>query len=392
MSIDFAKLAKKIQKAKEKREEEEKQKWKDRMPDKIEVKAEGNITAENAQVESQQVQNQNVSEQQTGEQTTGGQEEGQSAGQQEAGRAARQEMSPPTEQNRQPQETHQERTAVQQGGGSGADTVSLNPDLGGAADWLEESEEEEDEDETNKEEINQQYPLLPEDADSVQQAHAWAEITYDPAQEELVYRLHEPDLNDRLQEVLDRVEELLKERLDVDFAQLKKEEAKDYLREQVKKILDGHSFNLSQQDRSIIQYYAFRNFVGLDRIEPLMADTEIEDISCDGVNIPIYVYHRDPDIGSVKTNVVFEDDDELDAFVRKLAQRCGRSISIAEPLLDGSLPDGSRVQATLGTDIARRGTNFTIRRFTEEPLTPIHLMEYGSINAEMLAYLWMAVE
>jgi len=92
------------------------------------------------------------------------------------------------------------------------------------------------------------------------------------------------------------------------------------------------------------------------------------------------------------TNIVFGDKDELDSFVMRLSQKCGKSVSIAEPLVDGSLPDGSRVQATLGTDIARRGSNFTIRKFTHAPLTPIHMMEYGTLDSTQLAYLWLAIE
>jgi flagellar protein FlaI len=78
--------------------------------------------------------------------------------------------------------------------------------------------------------------------------------------------------------------------------------------------------------------------------------------------------------------------------VIKLAQKCNKSISIAKPLLDGSLPDGSRIQATLGTDIARKGSNFTIRKFTERPLTPTHMLRFKTLNSTQLAYLWMAIE
>jgi flagellar protein FlaI len=135
-----------------------------------------------------------------------------------------------------------------------------------------------------------------------------------------------------------------------------------------------------------------RDFLGLGKIEPLMRDSEIEDISCDGVNIPIYVYHRNPSIGSVQTNVIFTDKEELDSFVIRLAQVSGKSISVAEPLVDATLPDGSRLQATLGTDIAKKGSNFTIRKFMEEPLTPTHLLNYKTIDSRALAYLWLAVD
>ncbi len=108
--------------------------------------------------------------------------------------------------------------------------------------------------------------------------------------------------------------------------------------------------------------------------------------------MPIYIYHRDPRFGSIKTNIVFESSESLDSFVMKLAQRCGRSISVADPLLDGALPDGSRVQATFGTGISMKGSNFTLRKFTKEPLTFIDLIKYGTMNSEMLAYLWLAIE
>jgi flagellar protein FlaI len=60
--------------------------------------------------------------------------------------------------------------------------------------------------------------------------------------------------------------------------------------------------------------------------------------------------------------------------------------------MDGSLPDGSRVQVTYGTDIAMRGSNFTIRKFTEKPITPIDELNFGTVSPEINAYLWMTVE
>ncbi|HDJ96523.1 MAG TPA: hypothetical protein ENG45_00435 [Candidatus Aenigmarchaeota archaeon] len=139
-------------------------------------------------------------------------------------------------------------------------------------------------------------------------------------------------------------------------------------------------------------YYIDRDFVGLGKIEAIMHDKDIEDISCDGVGIPIFVFHRDPKLGSLVTNVKFDNAEELNTFVIRLAQLCGKSVSVTSPILDGSLPDGSRVQATLATDIARRGSNFTIRKFTKEPLTPTHVLNWGTIDVKALAYLWLAVD
>lgn len=240
--------------------------------------------------------------------------------------------------------------------------------------------------------IDIKYPLIPRDVKDISKAIAWAHIRYETNLNRLIYYVNEPKMNKTLEENLKRIEDILKESLDVNFDKLKKDEARIFLANKIRDIIKTYRFNLSEEEKKIVQYYAFRNFIGLDKLEPLMNDPNIEDISCDGYGIPIYVYHRNPKIGSVQTNIIFNDKDELDSFVIKLAQKCGRTISVAEPLLDGSLPDGSRVQATLGTDIARRGSNFTIRKFTEEPLTPIHLLNFGTVNEMMLSYFWMAIE
>lgn len=84
--------------------------------------------------------------------------------------------------------------------------------------------------------------------------------------------------------------------------------------------------------------------------------------------------------------------DVLSSFVEKLAQRCGKYISYASPLLDGSLPDGSRVNATYTKDITSRGPTFTIRKFTKVPWNPIQLLDMKTLSPEMLAYFWILLE
>src|SRR3989338_2003522 len=142
----------------------------------------------------------------------------------------------------------------------------------------------------------------------------------------------------------------------------------------------------------MLRYYVVRDFIGLESIDPLVNDKYIEDISCDGVNIPLFVYHRHPQFGSIKTNISFSNRDVLDTFVNKLAERSGRTISVSRPMLDGTLPDGSRLQATLGSDIARNGSNFTIRMFSDKPMTPVDIIKYGTCDLRMMAYYWFLVE
>lgn len=236
------------------------------------------------------------------------------------------------------------------------------------------------------------YPLISKEINGQKKVYAYAKIYWNKEKQSYFYELVEPNLNEKLKDIIKNVKELLEQRLDVDLSKLNIAKAKEYLSYHIDDIIKYFKFKLSEEETEILKYYIEKEFLGLGKIEPLMKDPNIEDISCDGVNIPIYVFHRDPRLGSIPTNIVFEDPEELDSFIIKLAQICGKSISVAEPLMNGTLPDGSRVQATLATDIARRGSNFTLRKFMEEPLTPIHLLKYGTLDERVLAYLWMSVD
>ncbi|QKQ98469.1 type IV secretion system protein VirB11 [Candidatus Nanohaloarchaea archaeon] len=250
----------------------------------------------------------------------------------------------------------------------------------------------EGQDEADLTDVDVTYPLVPADPDEGEMVYAWAHISWSEEEEELVYRVVEPEITPQIEQLLDKVHSIMQRSFDIDFNDLESGDADEYLEKKIDTIVDKYNLNVTSQQKEVIRYYTKRDFAGLGRLQPLMNDTEVEDISCDGKGIPVYAYHRNPKYGSVKTDIVWEEKDELDAFVMKLAQRCGRSISVSSPLLDGSLPDGSRVQATLATDIARKGSNFTIRRFTEDPLTPIHMMDYETENAQMYSYLWTLVE
>ncbi|HLC39561.1 MAG TPA: type II/IV secretion system ATPase subunit [archaeon] len=236
------------------------------------------------------------------------------------------------------------------------------------------------------------YPLIPKRPKKGEKIYAWARIFFDQKLNKYVYQVVEPPMSAKMREIMMKIKELLEQKLDIEFSQMRTFEAKSYIRQQVSDIIGYYGFSLGDEEKEILHYYMEREFIGLGRIEPLMQDEQIEDVSCDGLDIPIFVFHRNPQIGSVMTNVAYHDSEELDSFVVRLAQVANKSISVASPLLSGSLPDGSRVQATLATDIARRGSNFTIRKFTEKPLTPIHLLNYGTIDIKTLAFLWLAVD
>jgi len=231
--------------------------------------------------------------------------------------------------------------------------------------------------------IKIRYALIP--------PFAGVNIKWNEETSETLYSVSEPELTDDEKQIKDRIVNGLLEILDIELSAIKnKGEAIEYLEGNVKKILEEYQIDLPNRSYLKIMYYIFRDFVGLNKIEPLLQDPYIEDISCDGTGVPIYIIHRK--YGSIKTNIAYNDAKELSEFVVKLAERAGRFISYAEPLLDGTLPDGSRVQASFAKDVTTRGPSFTIRKFVQIPLSPIDLINRKTVSSEILAYLWLAVE
>ncbi|MCD6473856.1 MAG: type II/IV secretion system ATPase subunit [Thermoplasmata archaeon] len=219
---------------------------------------------------------------------------------------------------------------------------------------------------------------------------SYVRILYDSENHEHIYEVLEPALSMEERKLLDFLKDTLIKTMDIELTEFNEDEAREYLRKNVDRILKDYGVAVDDITHEKIMYYIIRDFLGFGKIDVLMRDPMIEDISCDAAGVPIFIYHRNYE--SIKTNVMFRDDDELDSFVIQLAQKCGRHISIARPLLDATMPDGSRLQASLSREVSAMGSNFTIRRFREEPFTPTHLAEYGTISPEVAAYFWMAIE
>ncbi len=139
-----------------------------------------------------------------------------------------------------------------------------------------------------------------------------------------------------------------------------------------------------------INYYLARDFQGYGIIDPIVRDQKVEDISCDGPEMPIFVYHKD--FGSVKTNISFPNTENLDSYIIRLAQISGKSVSINAPILDSITRDGHRVQAVYGSEISSRGPVFTMRLFRDRPFTPVDLIKSGTASPDLMTYLWFMTE
>ncbi len=222
---------------------------------------------------------------------------------------------------------------------------------------------------------------------------SYSRVYLDTQRARHLYALIEPPLDERETRALGFVKEVLLRTLDVELEIIERavaEESLSLLDERVKKVVRDYRMDLSQTGLKRIIYYLRRDFTGYGPVDVMMHDPDIEDISCDGPGTNVFLYHRR--YGSMESNVFFRTSEELDGFVIRMAQRSGKQITIADPLLDSSLPDGSRLQATLGREVTDNGSTFTVRRFRDNPLSPIDLVRMGTMSAELLAYCWIVVQ
>lgn len=144
--------------------------------------------------------------------------------------------------------------------------------------------------------------------------------------------------------------------------------------------------------KHLFDFYAkavVTEMVGYGVIDTLINDNKLEEIMIIGPKKPVYIYHRD--YGMMYTNIIFYSDDEIQDIIDKIARILGRRVDISNPLLDARLPDGSRVNATI-PPASIDGSTITIRKFRADPYTIVDLINFGTVNLEVAAFLWMAVE
>jgi flagellar protein FlaI len=231
--------------------------------------------------------------------------------------------------------------------------------------------------------IAEKYPLY--------EPFAHVAIAQNPKTGEFKYILDELQLDPLERSVYNRILEILLAEIESP-----KEEIVDprrFFAEEAKKIVDKYRISLGWlPDVSWykILYHAERDLVGFGQIDPLMRDPNIEDISCDGVQRSVYIWHRVYE--SIETNIEFQSDEELDNMVVKLVHMAGKHVSSAFPIVDASLPGKHRLSVCYRREVTPFGTAFTIRKFREDPYSMIDLINIGTFSEEMAAYLWLCLE
>ncbi|MDO8871143.1 MAG: type II/IV secretion system ATPase subunit, partial [Methanoregula sp.] len=157
----------------------------------------------------------------------------------------------------------------------------------------------------------------------------------------------------------------------------------------VARIIRQFDPDITEDRVAILKYYIERDLSGYGPLEVLMRDPALEDLSCNGHDLPVFIFHRE--YGSLPTSIYFTES-ELNQFVLKLAQKANKQMSLSNPMVDATLPDGARIQITYSEVVSTKGSSFTIRKFRAEPMTPLDLIRFGTYDAQTLAFLWLAIE
>lgn len=169
----------------------------------------------------------------------------------------------------------------------------------------------------------------------------------------------------------------------------------DKLLNDIKNFLFAKLANNSQNNAISNEYLdnlarkLFQDLVGYGEIDPLIRDDNLEEIMVIGIDNPVFVYHRE--YGMMKTNILFKDAGEVMNLIDSIARQINRRIDQESPILDGRLPDGSRVNATI-PPISADGPSMTIRKFKRDPLTIIDLINSKTISVELAAFFWLCFD
>ncbi|MEM2404277.1 MAG: type II/IV secretion system ATPase subunit [Candidatus Methanomethylicia archaeon] len=222
----------------------------------------------------------------------------------------------------------------------------------------------------------------------VKPPYTYAGIVIEP-DGKLKYYVIEPDLLPNEVIAINRIKNILREEAAEKFERIEEVDVRKWIEEKTKAVIKDYRIGIAKEAIDKILYYVFRDLLEYGKLECLIRDPNIEDISCDGVNIPVYVWHRLYE--TLPTNIVFESVDELNSMIVRLAYKAGQQISIAKPIVEGSIPEGYRIHLTL-EEVSKKGSTFTIRKFREEPFTIIDLINYGTISTDISAYLWILIE
>jgi flagellar protein FlaI len=228
--------------------------------------------------------------------------------------------------------------------------------------------------------VIQRYPLVP--------PFCYASILKSDEYSDMIYSVDELDMNEEEAKIYSGVKDMMERQ--IDSPRLLENVEMSFAGE-VTRLLSKHfSGDYLPVSLEKVKYCLKRDILGFGPIDPLFHDAFIEDITCGGPDKPIFVYHRY--FEGLGTNIAFRDEEALDSFVMKMVHRAGKHVSAAHPIVDASLPGNHRLAALYKKEVTTTGSSFTIRKFREDPITVVDLINSDVLDVDMAAYAWLMLD
>ena len=165
---------------------------------------------------------------------------------------------------------------------------------------------------------------------------------------------------------------------------------RQYFADQARKILLKYSIRVPAASWSKIIYFAERDLVGFGVLDGMMRDPNIEDLSIDALAKPLFIYHKGYE--SLETNLTITDEEQMDNLITRLSHMAGKHVSTAFPIVQGTLPGRHRLVATFRREVSPQGSTATIRKFREDPLTIIDMLNLNLMDFKIAAYTWYLMQ
>ena len=182
----------------------------------------------------------------------------------------------------------------------------------------------------------------------------------------------------------DRIEELLQE-----TTRIRNEDSDSGVLTRLSNITDVGSVEVTESTYENILYRLNRDIVGLGPLEPVMRDPANEDIHVIGRS----ECHVDHGVyGMLQTTVEWQSEEAFDQWLRNMGERMGDPVSDSDPIVDSTLPDGSRLNLIYSDDVSLKGPSLTIRQGDEIPLSIFQITAWKTLSPELAAYLWLCLE
>ena len=215
------------------------------------------------------------------------------------------------------------------------------------------------------------------------------------------YHAITPDLNDILKIKLEQILELMYEKAHFKAETKNQDDLKKIIKERINEIiildeksegklpkLNKGKVRVSSKEKISIEYNITKDIIGGGPLEPFMRDSYIEDIHIiTGENV--HLIHKIFDM--VRTNIHI-DKSWANRFSQEFSEKIGSPVSEGQPIADGTLPDGSRVNIIHSKDVSIKGPSMTVRKFSETPISITQLINWGTLDSGIAAYLWFCLQ